>query len=66
RESLAFLVRLLLGRGGWRLRRAQVSYFHARIKYIQRLKGDTEWCKFVLKNNWMDEEMAKAVENKYA
>jgi len=60
RESLALAARLAMARGSWRLRCAQVSYFYARFKYIERLKKDARWREFVLRDNWIDDGVANS------
>ena len=60
-EAVPMMLRRLLRRKGWRLRRAQMSYHNARSKYCARLQRDPAWREFVLKNNWIDETPALAV-----
>lgn len=52
--SLAIWFRLI-GNSEWRLRRAWVYYWIARIKYDWRLIFDKQWRELVLKSNWIAE-----------
>lgn len=41
--------------GSWRIARAYVSYYKARIKYDHRLIEDGKWREIVLKSDWLNE-----------
>lgn len=54
REALPMILRRLVGRQGWRLRRAKISYHCARAGYCARLQNDPTWREFVLTDDWID------------
>lgn len=53
--ALKVLIKKILFNGKWRIDRAYISYYIARIKYDYRLIKDGKWREIALKSDWLNE-----------
>jgi glucosyl-dolichyl phosphate glucuronosyltransferase len=51
--TLRLAGKILRGRPEWRLYRAQLSYVLSQFKYASRLRRDSDWRAFVLRDDWI-------------
>jgi glucosyl-dolichyl phosphate glucuronosyltransferase len=55
-QVLKLMVKLSLKMDSWRLNRAYINYYINRIRYDLRIMRYKNWRKFVLKNDWLNED----------